>query len=108
MKEFPTKLNVNNKENFTYLNYSRIKCYLRKSIYEHIISHDENSYFDLEKFGSIHITDLKHKDLLYTLSISIQEELSKLGWKCKTSFGGTALFIFSSIDPPPGCWDDGL
>ena len=33
-------------------------------------------------------------------------ELEKNGWKCKTSFGGTGLFIYSSENPPPNCFED--
>jgi len=37
-----------------------------------------------------------------------KEELEELGWKCKKSFGQTALFIYSTENPPPSCWDDSL
>ena len=84
-------------------------CYLRKAVYEHIISHDENSYFDLEKFGRLHFKERKNREeLVIKLSLVIQKELEKLGWNCKCSFGGTALFIFSSEKPTASCWDDGL
>jgi hypothetical protein len=109
MKEFPNTLDVKNKESFHILHYNRVLCYLRKEIYEHIIRNDENSYFDLEKFGSLHFNKKNRKELTNKLNIDIQEELTnKLGWKCKCSFGGTALFIFSSVNPPSSCWDDGL
>ena len=109
MKEFPNILNVKNKDSFPEIHYNRVSCYLRKSIYEHIISNDENSYFDLEKFGRIHFKDQKNREeLLNKLIINVQKELGKLGWKCKCSFRGTALFIYSSEKPPASCWDDGL
>ena len=38
----------------------------------------------------------------------VKSELVKLGWKCKTSFGGTGLFIYSTEEPPPSCWEEGL
>jgi hypothetical protein len=109
MKEFPNILNVKNKESFHEIHYNRVLCYLRKSIYEHIISHDENNYFDLEKFGRLYFKNQKNREeLINNLSITVQKELEKLGWKCKCSFMGTALFIYSSDKPPASCWDDGL
>jgi hypothetical protein len=109
MKEFPNILNVKNKDSFPEIHYNRVMCYLRKSIYEHVINHDENSYFDLDQVGRLHLSDQKNREeLIASLCTAIRSELKKLGWKCKCSFGGTALFIFSSENPPSSCWDDGL
>jgi hypothetical protein len=109
MKVFPDILNVKHKERFPEIHYNRVLCYLRKAIYEHIISHDENSYFDLENFGRLHFRDQNNREELVTrLRLVIQPELVKIGWKYKCSFGGTALFVFSSENPPASCWDDGL
>lgn len=109
MKEFPNILSVKNKDSFPYIYYNRVLCYFRKEIYEHVISHDENSYYDLENFGRKFFKDHKDRvDLVNKLSASIVDELVNLGWKCKLSFGGTALFIYSTENPPPSCWDDGL
>ena len=109
MKEFPVILSVQNKDQFPSIHYNRVVCYLRKAIYEHVIGHDENSYFDLEKFSRLYFeTNEKREELTKKLSDGIIPELEKLGWKCKTSFGGTALFIYSTEEPPPSCWDDGL
>jgi hypothetical protein len=106
MKEFPSILNVNNKNNFRLIYYNRVLCYFRRKIYEHMIKEDENSYFDLNDFCvSNGMKDIKNiEKMVQTLS----EELHKLGWKCKRSFGGTALFIYSSDKPPRSCWDDEL
>lgn len=109
MKEFPNILNVKNKVQFPDIFYNRVLCYFRKEIYEHIISHGENSYFDLEKFGREYCKDQTNRvELVFQMSGTIMNELVNLGWKCKLSFGGTALFIYSTDDPPPSCWDDGL
>jgi hypothetical protein len=109
MKEFPTILHVKHKDRFQEIYYNRLLCYLRKAIYEHVISQDENSYFDLEKFSCLHFKDQKNKEEQVTkLSTIIQSELENLGWTCRVSFGGTALFIYSSDKPPASCWDDGL
>ena len=105
MKEFPEILDVKNKENFPDLHYNRVLCYFRKSIYEHIIKEEEKSYFDLNTFKKKY---LKKDTEMESMVKTIVEELGTLGWKCKTSFGGTALFIYSSEKPPHTCWDDGF
>jgi len=104
MKEFPEILDIKNKSNFTKILYDRTLCYLRRDIYEHIISHDENSYFDVKKFDQSHHRSMETTSRLIS---TIMEELTKLGWKCKLSFQGTGLFIYSTENPPPSCWDDG-
>jgi len=106
MKDFPDILNIKNKDEFPIIYYNRVLCYLRKAIYEHVISHDENSYFDLEKFSRLHFE--KTDEFISKLGDDVKPALEKLGWKCKLSFGGTALFIYSTEKPPPSCWDDGL
>jgi hypothetical protein len=109
MEELPIILYVKNKDIFSTLFYNTVFCYLRKSVYEHIISKDENSFFDLEQFGKLYFNDNPNRvDLITKLSTEIQLELKELGWNCKLSFGGTALFIYSTDNPPPSCWDDGL
>ncbi len=106
MREFPDSLNVKEKDKFPNIYNNRVLCYLRKSIYEHVISQDENSYFDLEKFVRTYYKDSKDIEKLQ-VNLVIQE-LEEIGWKCKLSFGGTALFIYSTLNPPSSCWDDGL
>ena len=109
MEELPIILHVKNKDIFSTLFYNKVFCYLRKSIYEHVISKDENSFFDLEQFGKLYFNDNTNRvDLITKLSTEIQLELKELGWNCKLSYGGTALFIYSTDNPPPSCWDDGL
>ena len=112
MIEFPSILNVKNKDTFKNIYYNRILCYLRKTVYEHVIREDENNYFDIDSFTKNyfkHVKDLKcMTDINNNLSNTIMEELRELGWSCKLSFGGTGLFIYSSDKPPPSCWDDGL
>lgn len=108
MKEFPTILNIKHKVRFQEIYYNRVLCYLRKTVYEHVIREDENSYFDLEKFGRLYFNEKNREELVKKLSTTVQYELENLGWKCKVSFGGTALFIYSSENPPVSCWDDGF
>jgi hypothetical protein len=106
MKEFPNRLNVNNKNEFEKFNYDRNLCYLRRNIFEHIISKDENSYFELDKFSFNYLNN--NNFLLLKMKDTIISELENLGWKCKTSFGDTGLFIYSTEDIPPSCFEDGL
>ena len=108
MKKFPNALNVDFKNNFSDIYNDMVLCKLRQDVFDHIIGESENSYFDIDKFT----TSYKHADMkcvIYKQFMpEIMNELNNLGWKCKLSFGGTALFIYSSEDPPPSCWDDGL
>ena len=104
MKHFPSILNVNNKDNFPILYYNRILCYLRRKIYEHIIKEDENNYFDLDMFSISY--NIKDQKIIQKMVGVLIEELHKLGWKCKLSFGETGLFIYSSDKPPPSCWTE--
>lgn len=112
MKEFPSILNVKNKDRFNEVYYNRVLCYLRQAIYDHVISKDENSYFDLEIFGRGYFSENgkqgKREELVEKMSSVMVDELTSLGWKCKTSFRGTGLFIYSSEKPPPSCWDGGF
>jgi len=101
MKTFPSTLSVSNKENFPDLNYERMRCYLRRDLYEHIISHTEENYFSLDEFnrrvGDMEMTQKMVRDLI--------PELERLGWHCKLSFGDTGLFVYSTSTPPKNCWD---
>ena len=106
MKEFNTKLCPLNKEKFFLYHYSRVLCYMRRDIYEHVIRETENSYFELDKF----FLKYKIKELtdMEKMTSTIIEELKNNGWNCKTSFGGTGLFIYSSDSPPDNCYEDGF
>ena len=106
MKEFPSTLNVKSKNKFSSYYYNRQLCYLRRNIFEHIISKDENSYFELDKFSRNYLDN--NTELITKMTDTVINELEKLGWKCKTSFGGTGLFIYSTENPPPSCFEDGL
>ena len=104
MKEFPKVLSVSNKQNFPEMFYNRMKCYLRKEIYEHMISHSnqESEYFSLDDFSN----KLNNKDFFDKMIKEVQEELKIVGWNSKLSFGGTGLFIYSSEEPPSNCWQE--
>jgi len=104
MKEFTSRLNISNKDNFPSYHYERTLCYMRRDIFEHIIRESEDSYFELDKFYHEH--KIKDNTTMENMTSKIIEELQELGWKCKTSFGGTGLFIYSTENPPPNCYDD--
>jgi len=106
MIEFPSRLNVKNKNKFPEYRYSRVLCYLRRDIFEHMITEDENNYFDLDTFRNKYFK--RDLESMKKIEVTIIEELTTLGWKCKTSFGGTGLFIYSTDEPPPSCHPDGL
>ncbi len=75
---------------------------LRKKIYEHILEENENNFFDLGKFDK---KNLKNLELTLVIVKDIITELEDAGWKCKLSYGNTAIFIYSTDKPPPSCWD---
>lgn len=102
MKEFPSFLKPKNKETFVKVNNDRLKCYLRRDLYEHIISHEEKDYFSLDEFNK------RVNDMTITKQLvkEVIPDLESLGWKCKTSFGGTGLFIYSTESPPLNCFED--
>lgn len=103
MKNFPSILNAENMKNFPEINFNRLKCYLRRDLYEHIISHKEDDYFLIDEFNDKRVNNLM---ITKKLVLDIIPELEKLGWKCKISFGGTGLFIYSTEKPPKNCFDD--
>jgi hypothetical protein len=101
MKNFPSNINVENKNNFKEIQINRLLCYLRRDIYEHILSHTEDDYFFLDNFNK-RVNDIEQvKELVR----KIIPELEQLGWKCKLSYGDTGLFIYSSEQPPKNCWE---
>lgn len=103
MKEFPNNLKPENKEKFSKYRYERNLAYLRKEIYELVILGNENQYFELDNFTrrySINKVDAEK------MTKTVMTELGERGWKTKTSFGGTGLFVYSSEEPPPSCYED--
>ena len=118
MKYFPRAINVKNKSSFSIYKYDEVIELLRKSIYFHILNYTydieqkkdtydtENNSYELELFfKSYGITHQTEKDKIY---LTIKNELTKLGWKCELTFGGTSLFIYSSEKLPTSCWVDGF
>ena len=103
MDEFPEYLNVRAKSHFsTRVRLNLIKL-LRQDLHDLVVKGNENDYFAIDNFCDRHDTTL---EIVYSLLKVLKVELEKLGWKTKTSFGGTGLFIYSTADPPPNCYPD--
>jgi hypothetical protein len=105
MKEFPDRLNPENKGDFPLYRYNRNLAYMRKEIFELMLLGNENDYFDIDIFSRKYKVEKKDLDKMLN---TIKEELVELGWNVKTSFGTTGLFIYSTDTPPPSCYDDEL
>jgi len=103
MKEFPSRLSPENKEKFSKYRYERNLAYMRRDIFELVLLGDENKYFDLDKFARVNYVN--ESDIRDMCNV-VMDELKNLGWKVKTSFGGTGLFIYSTENPPPSCYTD--
>jgi len=101
MKNFPSNFTPTN-QNFSEINKKRIQCYLRREIYEHVISHKEDEYFSLDTFSSKF--NMKLEDIKEQISCVV-EELKNINWKCSYSYGETALFIYRE-EKPKNCWDE--
>jgi hypothetical protein len=101
MKEFPKNLSVKYKQRFPEIYYMRMKCYLRKELYEHIISREEKDYFSLDEFNSRFRVSM---EITQKIIREVIPELETLGWTCKLSFGDTGLFIYSD-KKPENCWE---
>ncbi len=104
MQTFPYNLTPQYKKSFKLLNVDRLKCLLRQDLYNHIISKEEKDYFSLDEFYNLIGSMQEGKEIVK----EIIKELVNMGWKCKTSFGGTGLFIYSTENPPPNCFDDAM
>ncbi len=100
MKQFPEHLRPDNIKKLVDANYNRLKCYLRRDLYEHIISHSESDYFSLDEFNQ----RVNNMDTTKKLVEEVILELKELGWNCQLSFGGTGLFVYGK-EKPKECWD---
>jgi hypothetical protein len=102
MDTFSERLTPANKPNFHILRMKRLASKIRSELTDLILASNENDYFDLDGFYKRHGMTEKEKE---TLRDTIMSELTAKGWKCKTSFNGTGLFIYSTAKPPPSCFD---
>jgi hypothetical protein len=109
MKEFPNRMHVDNKDNFPQLFYDRYLCYLRRDIFELLINRngDENNFLCLDTWCRNNIQN--RKDLMGQMRDTVIKEIEETTkWKCKLSYGGTGLFVYSTDEPPSSCFEDGL
>lgn len=115
MQAFPTYLHVDSKLNLSNCRYNWALKELRKAISLHMLQYDytdsnhevhstENNYFNISEFyDSIGIKCEEEREDLYK---EVEKELVNIGWKCKLSFGKSAMFIYSSDKVPSSCWED--
>jgi len=104
MRKFPISINVNNKERFEDMYLNRVKCYLRKEIYEFLISRRSESEF----FSIIDIQrqySRNNSEEFESILMDVLSELREHGWKSEFSFSGKDLYIFSG-DLPDNCYTD--
>lgn len=93
-------LHVDNKLNFSLYNTERLKNLFRKEIYDFLISRkDEDEYYDLDMFCSKFLNN-NHSRLKIITQDIIQEIKNVLKWNVKLAFNDTAIFIYSSDEPP--------
>jgi hypothetical protein len=103
MKNFPTTIGVSHRHEFSDMRYDRVMCCLRLDVYESVLGGDENDYIDIGSFYTKYkVIESDSK----SMTDNIMSELGSLGWNCKLSFGSTALFVYSTENPPSSCWDD--
>lgn len=105
METFPEHLNPQYKVNFDDIYIDLVTCRLREEIYHHVLSHTENDYFVLDNFYKKWEIESSNQENITELMIS---ELEANGWNCKTAFGRTALFIYSTEKAPCNCYADNI
>ena len=106
MRKFPKTIKPENKDNFQNMYITRAKKYLRRDIFEHILISEEKDYFSLDTFFD-RVKNLD-REISERVVDEVLTELANLGWKVKKSYGGTGIFIYSTEQAPPNCWEDTL
>jgi hypothetical protein len=104
MKDFPDLISVENRSEFADIYYERIKCYLRRDLYEHILKihkteydpKKNQDYFSVDSFDKRWMNDRVQTKRMIEELIS---ELQSKGWTCKLSFGDSGLFIYTGSKP---------
>lgn len=107
MKSFPDLIHVNNVDTFATLHYERVKAYLRRDIYELIISNPyDYTNGQIADTFSINGLDRKYRmsvEVLQKMLVELAQELEQLGWAYEIVYGHTAIFIFPPGNKPPNC-----
>ena len=104
MKQFPDILCVKNKDKFTEYYNTLIIENLREAIYKHMLKGDENSCFDFENF--CRTQSIKLSSIIGLIKETIPNELESYGWKYKFAYGDTAIFIYSTENPPSSWYEE--
>jgi len=100
MKYFPDTISPENESLFPEIFKKRLTCYLRRDIFEFLLSRNsEQEFFDLDFFFQKFANG---KKLMEELGKKMCLELEQLNWKTKMYYGGTAIFIFKN-EPPVNC-----
>ena len=103
MNCFPEKTNVKYKDEYSSIYFDMKLNDFRRDIFNFLITRDdENDYYDVDDWCRDNIK--KNTEMMSSFVDTITSELTDLGWKCKTSFNDTGLFIYSTVDPPRSCW----
>ena len=106
-QNLPDDLKIDNKSQFKLIYFNYKLSEFRKDIYEYMLNReDENDYYNLDMWCRQQIKN--NTDIMNDYTQIIKVELTNLGWKCKTSFGNTGLFVYSTDKPPTSCYDDEL
>ncbi len=105
MNNFPSNIDSKNKQKFKIYFFEKMMSMIRNDIYMHILKGDENDFFDLDIWCKKYINN--NWEMMDNIIENIVKELNGLNWKCKLSYGGTGLFIYSG-DIPSSCFDSDL
>ncbi len=104
MERFENNIHVDFKDTFSLLNIERLKCIFRQEMYDYLLMREEeNDYYDLDMFCIKYLNRDYDKLKIVTGSV-IKEIEDVLGWNIKLSYNDTALFVYSTVDPPSSCW----
>ena len=104
MNNFPENLTPDKKHLFKNMLYIKHLEMFREDIFIHMLNENENDPIDIDQWCRKKINNDWEK--MEKILESVINELKILGWKCKISYGGTCLFIYSSDIQPPMCYDD--
>jgi hypothetical protein len=108
--EFNNNIDSNNKSNFNEIWEKILLEKLIEDITIHILTKDENNYFSIDSWN-LKNNSKNPKNIKYINNIIdtyIIPKLTLLNWKCKKAFRDTALFIYSTENPPSSYYDDGF
>lgn len=105
MDKFPITLSKEFKEHFPQYLETHLTAKLRLQIYEFMLQSKEDEYFILNNF--FYKENIKDNTELTTLiTNNIIKELNRLGWTTKLAFGGTSIYIYSTVEHKSNYFED--